>query len=233
MKSTYIFILALVLFSCGNERVLLLPEIENAAITEIHDVSHAYLFYDVTQTDSIELNRKNLISTTNWLINVDKRLSLAQAIPKIKLLQDKKRNAKMHKNEAAKNYYTCNDTSIQNLGFLEFTDLEYWEESSQSFMMKTSQLYFDRIFIHPEIHVDKKIHIMHFKNDTIPENKIINFSDFGNFLETEQNKNTKDSLIVYLNFQKDLNFQDYIKFKSTIKDLNISGVRIDNTEFIY
>ena len=71
------------LFSCGNERVLQLPEIKNASITEISDVSHAYLFYDETKEDSVELNRKNLIITTNWLVNVDKRLTLGQAIPKI------------------------------------------------------------------------------------------------------------------------------------------------------
>ena len=59
------------------------------------------------------------------MVNIDKRLTLKQAIPHIKFLQDKKRNAEMHKNENAKNYYTCNDTSIKNLGFIEFTDVDY------------------------------------------------------------------------------------------------------------
>ena len=71
------------IYSCGNEKILQLPEINHSDITEILDVSHAYLFYDETKPDSIELNRKNLISTTNWLVNVDKRLTLDQAIPSI------------------------------------------------------------------------------------------------------------------------------------------------------
>jgi len=51
-------------------------EVENAEITEVLDVSPAYIFYDETQPDSTLFNRKNLIGTTNWLVNVDKRLTL-------------------------------------------------------------------------------------------------------------------------------------------------------------
>ncbi|WP_298896919.1 hypothetical protein [uncultured Psychroserpens sp.] len=233
MKHLYILLIAVTLFSCGKGKSVLLPEIEHAEITEIHDVSHAYLFYDETQPDSVELNRKNLISTTNWLINVDKRLTLEQAIPKIKFLQNKKRNAKMHKNENAKNYYTCNDTSIENLGFLEFTEIHYTEDYSASVLSNTSQLFSDRIFIHPEIYKDRKIRSVTFNKSNQPELKLINYSDFNDYLKSIQKNNTKDSLIVYLNFQKDLSFQDYIDFKAATKDIKINGVRIDNREFIY
>ena len=74
-ETVALIVLMFFLFSCGNEKALLLPEISHSEISEIQDVSHAYLFYDETQKDSVELNRKNLISTTNWLINVDKRLN--------------------------------------------------------------------------------------------------------------------------------------------------------------
>ena len=90
MNRIFLLLSITLLFSCGNEKELQLPQIENAKINQINDVSPAYLFYDETQPDSIELNRKNLISTTNWLVNVDKRLTLKQAIPKIKFLQEKK-----------------------------------------------------------------------------------------------------------------------------------------------
>ncbi|MEO9076192.1 MAG: hypothetical protein ABI263_02740, partial [Gelidibacter sp.] len=103
-------LLLLLTSSCNNEKTILLPEIENAEITEVHDISPIYIFYDETKTDSLELNRNNIISTTNWLVNIDKRLTLGQVIPKIVLLQDKKRNAEVHKNENSKNYFTCNDT---------------------------------------------------------------------------------------------------------------------------
>ncbi len=139
LKSKYYFILTISLFiqSCNNERVIQLPEIENAKITEVLDVSPAYIFYDETQPDSTLFNRKNLIGTTNWLVNVDKRLTLRQAIPHIQYLQDRRKKASMHKNEAAKNYFTCNDTSINNLGFVEFTNVNYSDSSEISQDIKT------------------------------------------------------------------------------------------------
>ncbi|WAC01778.1 hypothetical protein N7U66_18105 [Lacinutrix neustonica] len=79
----------LCLFSCGNEKAVQLPEIQNAKITTVQDISPAYIFYDETKPDSVELNRKNLIISTNWLFNVDKRLTLRQAVPSIKKLQKK------------------------------------------------------------------------------------------------------------------------------------------------
>ena len=89
MKKSLVLILLIICFSCGNDKVVLLPEISHSEITDIKDVSAAYIFYNETKPDSTELNRKNLISTTNWLVNVDKRLTLRQAIPYIQFLQNK------------------------------------------------------------------------------------------------------------------------------------------------
>ena len=137
----YCLLLFSLIVSCGEDKLVQLPEIKHADISKINDVSAAYLFYDESKADSVELNRKNLISTTNWLINVDKRLRLKQAVPKIIYLQEKKRNAEMHKNDNAKNYFTCNDTGIKNLGFIEFTDVVYHQEDSKAFLnMNKSQI---------------------------------------------------------------------------------------------
>lgn len=76
MRRWLVLLIGLVVLSCNNERVLQLPEVENAEITEVLDISPAYIFYDETQPDSTLFNRKNLIGTTNWLVNVDKRLTL-------------------------------------------------------------------------------------------------------------------------------------------------------------
>ena len=51
MRIIYLLIF-LCCLSCNNERVLLLPEIENAKTTEVLDVSPGYIFYDETQPDS-------------------------------------------------------------------------------------------------------------------------------------------------------------------------------------
>lgn len=209
-------LITLFLWSCGNEKVIQLPEVQHAKISEILDVSPAYIFYNETQPDSVELNRKNLIISTNWLFNVDKRLTLEQAIPKIKFLQDKKRNAKMHKNEAAKNYYTCNDTSIKNLGFIEFTDINYIEETNP----KNNSII--------AINSLNDITIQH-QDLKLPR---VEIDDLIIQLENNFSKN-EENIILTLHLNKQLIFQDYITVKNKLQNLNFETIVIDNNEYIF
>ncbi|HAI18401.1 MAG TPA: hypothetical protein DCM10_10455, partial [Xanthomarina gelatinilytica] len=193
--------------SCNNNKVVQLPEMEQADITEIIDVSPAYLFYDETKKDSIELNRKTLISTTNWLVNVDKRLTLKQAIPKIKFLKDKKRNAEIHKNDAAKNYYTCHDTSINNLGFIEFTNVYYKEKQPENHILKPNEYLM-------VCQTPLNIEVIGLDIDTL-KTTLGTFSKdlkrlFPSFNETK-------TLQLFLNNK--LSFQDYIGIKSKLNKL--------------
>ena len=211
MKYIYSILTFVLFFSCGNEKVVQLPEINHTEITEILDVSPAYLFYDETKPDNIELNRKNLIISTNWLVNVDKRLTLKQAIPKIVFLQNKKRNATMHKNEAAKNYYTCHYKKINNLGFIEFTDIYYHEETIEDYLSKQNI---------------KEYHIINFNSDSVfIKNKSIK-------LEELKPLDSIDSK-VFLSFDKSMSFQKYIGYKDQLAKIDSIQLNIDNDEFIY
>ena len=215
MRYYILLITTLFLFSCGNEKVIQLPEISQSEITEINDVSAAYLFYDETQKDSVELNRKNLISTTNWLVNVDKRLMLKQVVPHIKFLQEKKSNSS-HKNKNAKNYFTCNDTSRNNLGFIEFTDVAYHEEPAGEYFTKTSNIpkniRFSIIY-----HSLENIEIMGFTDYLI--SKKTKQSDLIFELKKLITQDMKAEIV--LNFNQLLNFQDYISLKSSISNSDL------------
>ena len=227
MKQLFLLIIVSTLFSCGNEKVIQLPEINYSEITEINDVSAAYLFYDETQKDSVELNRKNLISTTNWLVNVDKRLTLKQVIPHIKFLQEKK-SSSSHKNKKAKNYFTCNDISRTDLGFIEFTDVVYHEKSSGKYFSETSELKFPkRLNIHfdslEEINLVLVTNDLNFKKSNISKLK----NDIKNML-----KNEKENIEIILDINNLISFQDYISFKSALSQLVLEHVIISNNEFI-
>lgn len=226
----YIYLLTILcLFSCNTERILHLPEIENAEVTEVLDVSPAYIFYDETQPDSTLLNRKNIISTTNWLVNVDKRLTLRQAIPKITMMQDKKRNAEIHKNEAAKNYFTCNDTTIKNLGFLEFTDV-YYITDINTFGNDESLNNTDRLVL---VHFisDELVAVSEFYNDEQTRDEVIEIDAFLNeeaFDFYRQNKNK-----ISLAFSEELSFQNYITLKHKVLQLTNEMTEISAEELIY
>lgn len=214
MKKIIALLSLIFVLSCGEEKSVLLPEIKSSEITKVLDVSPAYIFYDETQPDSVELNRKNLIISTNWLVNIDRRLTLRQVIPSILKLQNKKRNAKMHKNEAAKNYYTCNDTSIKNLGFIEFTEVYYQTELKiEEFKTKNNTLNVQELrFLKNEIILNDEIY-------TSLESVFMNIEN-------------KDMTFV-LSFDKALSFQDYVTYKSLIENHKTETLSINKNEFIY
>ncbi|MDG4716447.1 hypothetical protein [Winogradskyella marincola] len=216
MKKLLYLLLVTAFLNCNNERVLELPKIESAEITEVLDVSHAYIFYDETQPDSTLFNRKNLIGTTNWLVNVDKRLTLKQAIPHIQYLQDKRKKASMHKNEAAKNYFTCNDKSIKNLGFVEFSDVNYSNSSEISQDYKTCIMTVNSL---------KEITFSSSANLNISFSKE-NFSSVLPILKSEFGESIK----LIMSFNESLSFQDYITIKNNLATFQNS---ISNNEFIY
>jgi len=222
MKNLYLLILLFATLSSCNKKTILLPEIQNAKITDIIDVSPAYIFYDITKPDSVELNRKNLISTTNWLVNVDKRLKLKQAIPHIKFLQEKKRNSS-HKNENAKNYFTCNDTSIKNLGFIDFTDIVYessFDDKALTSLNSSSQFGMVEFISSDQIEI-KSIYEGHIETLNLNFDELLSYLSKSNYLTLK------------LSFNSNLTFQDYITIKSLLRSLKNESTSISNEEFIY
>ncbi|MEL0651115.1 hypothetical protein V6246_06740 [Algibacter sp. TI.3.09] len=225
MKHLLLLFITIGLLSCNNEKVLELPEINHSKISEIDDISAAYLFYD-SEKDSIELNRKNLISTTNWLVNVDKRLSLKLAIPQITFLQNKKKNAG-HKKEGIKNYFTCNDTSLKSLGFIEFTETVYHEETSWEYLAKLSDLNESKNAI--SITFDNTNSISIIEVDSSLTSTKTDKNNLLAYLKKQDRANHN----IYLNFNVDLNFQDYITYKSLLEKADLKESKISNNEFIF
>ncbi len=216
------------LLACSKDKVVYLPEIATSKISEITDVSAAYIFYDETTPDSTLLNRRNLISTTNWLVNIDKRLTLKQVIPHIKTLQEKKQDSK-HKNEKAKNYFTCNDVSKKTLGFIDFTKTVFHTEPAGEFFTKnqdtTKNNRFSVIF-----HSLDHIEIMGYADSLININTSKN--DFLNKLSAiTQNSNNNIDLV--LNFNENLSYQNYISIKSLLENMSLENVEILENEFIF
>jgi hypothetical protein len=228
MKSFFYYLLLSLIFSCGKDKIIQLPKVDQSKINEITDVSAAYIFYDETLPDSVELNRKNLISTTNWLVNVDKRLKLKQAIPKIVFIQNKKRNAEMHKNENAKNFYTCNDLSINNLGFIDFTNTYYHSNNSDRYLDELKNNAEQIIKI--KVHSLDSTYVSFISNDTAFTHTS-NERDLLNHLQTNLTSSGNALLISELN--NNLSFQDYITYKALLTKMEFKNLTIANDEFVF
>ncbi|OIQ29560.1 MAG: hypothetical protein BM564_04935 [Bacteroidetes bacterium MedPE-SWsnd-G2] len=217
MKTKIYLVLALAIlsfWSCSNNKVIELPELNSSNIHEILDVSPAYIFYNPSEKDSVELNRKNLISTTNWLVNVDKRLTMKQAIPKIQFIQNKKRNAEMHKNENAKNYFTCHDLSINNLGFIEFTDVYYYFSAEQKPTIDQNVI---------EVFIDSKA-------ITITE-KTLQKEELIPGLKSILTSNASSSF--EMQWDSGLSFQEYISYKELLINSDLPKEVISKKEVVF
>ncbi|ABQ06510.1 hypothetical protein [Flavobacterium johnsoniae] len=125
MKYFSILIICL-LFSCGKKEDVLLPKSNISIVKDVQDHSPIYIFFKKEGKDTIaDLNRKSAIISTNWILNIDKRLPLKVVIAEVIKMQEKKRNEKMHQNEESENYYSYADSIGKNLAFLPFTKVFY------------------------------------------------------------------------------------------------------------
>ena len=119
-------VLVFLLLSCENKEDILLPKSNVTIVSDVKDHSPIYIFFRTQGKDTLaEVNRKNSIVSSNWILNIDKRLPLRLVIPEVMKLQKKKRSESAHKNELAENYYSYADSIGKNLAFLPFTKVYY------------------------------------------------------------------------------------------------------------
>jgi biopolymer transport protein ExbD len=125
MKNILLFIVAIVLISCEGKKEIELPKADKTIIADVQEHSPIYIFFKVNGKDTIaDVNRKNSISSTNWIFNIDKRLPLRLVVPELIKLQAKK-DGSMHKNEASENYFSYANDVKKTMAFLPFTKVKY------------------------------------------------------------------------------------------------------------
>lgn len=222
MKQHYIVIICLFIFSC-SEKTIQLPETTNKDIVDIKDVSSIYMFYNEL-LDSLEFNRKNMISTTNWLVAVDKRLQMEKVLPHLIYLQDKRFGDGVHKNKDAGNYFACSNTIIKNLSFIEFTDIIYSSESFGDFVTNL------------DVKINPLIVSFNSKDSVSIDSKFLTKSlPKTDFIKTINSTITTNQIptTLFLCFNNQLTFQDYIDCKSLMLDIKNKNINISAHEFIY
>lgn len=125
MKKTIILWGLLVfLTACANKEVLL-PEANVTVVEKVDNWSPVYLFFDQKGKDTLaDLNRKNTITSTNYIFNIDKRLPMRLVVPEVTLVLQKK-EASPHKSEVAQNYFSYSDTTARRLAFLNVQRVKF------------------------------------------------------------------------------------------------------------
>jgi hypothetical protein len=197
-------ILVFILFSCGKQEDILLPKSNVTIVSDVVDHSPIYIFFRTKEKDTLaEVNRNNSITSTNWILNIDKRLPLRIVIPEVMKLQEKKQNS-AHKNELAENYFSYADSIGKNMAFLPFTKVYYkMEKPKSSFVVFFSN-----------------------KNEIFVDGTIGTREELNQFLSSLP----KDKLkIIRFRFDANMSYGTYIQNEIFIQSLKIEN----NEEFIF
>ena len=204
-------VILFVLLSCGNKEDILLPKSNVTIVSDVVDHSPIYIFFRTKGKDTLaEVNRKNSIISTNWILNIDKRLPLRLVIPEVMKLQEKKRNS-AHKSELAENYYSYADSIGKNLAFLPFTKVYYKMEKPKFGVF----IFFDK------------------NNEIWVNGFVVSRKELQNYLKNYLPINKPDKFLFC--FDKQLSFGNYIQDKIFIQSLKfpVSTVNLTDEEFIF
>ena len=208
----FCLVILFVLFSCGDKEDILLPKSNVTIISNVVDHSPIYIFFRTKGKDTLaEVNRKNSIISTNWILNIDKRLPLRLVIPEVIKLQEKKRSEVAHKNELAENYYSYADSIGKNMAFLPFTKVFYKMEKPKSGG-------FAFVF-----YFKKGSDLVLINNIKIKKDDLSNYLSSFNFAVNPK---------ILLVFENNLSFEEYLQTKIRIRELDTFNKDIPE-EFIY
>lgn len=225
MKKTLILLFSFIVLSCVKKE-LKIPTLAEKGIQEINNHSQVWLFLAIENNDTItRVNRKNTISTTHWIFNIDKHLPLKTTIPEIIILQNKHANS-FHSKKGMHNYYSYSDTVSKKLSFLEFDGVDYKTDSilSKYYIKKNNSDYLkynniNLTFNPSNVYIDDaKIEKSDFKIT------LLEFIDFSS-----EGKQT----MLHLNFNENLPYQDYLFYKTMIHNIEGNNILTNQIEFIF
>ena len=226
MKKIFILLFSpLILLSCSKKEVKI-PMLAEKGIQEINNHSEVWIFFEVKNNDTIaNINRKNTISTTHWIFNIDKKLSLKTIIPSIITLQDKHANS-IHSKEGMHDYFSYSDTISKKLSFLEFDEVIFKTDSilSKYYIKTNSANYLNFYNINLTFNPNNVwINDAKMEDDEFKPT-LLEFIDFSS-----EGKQT----MLHLNFNDKLSYQDYLFYKTMIHNFEDKNISTNKIEFIF
>ncbi len=123
MKKLLFLSIFLLLFAC-NKKELHLPQVAVSGIPMVQNFSELWVFYDA-ETGKAEINKNNLIGTTHWLINIDKRLPMEEVVPVFDLVREKRAKKTPHSQEGMADFITYSDLKDKKVGLFDIVNVEF------------------------------------------------------------------------------------------------------------
>lgn len=218
LKFIPILVLLLICFISCNQKEVKLPVLNVSGIQDtIYDNSQIWIFHNPKNGNTIaELNRKNAISSTNWIYNIDRRLTLHQILPHLIKMIEKRQKLGMHpKDKDDTNYFSYVDKNSNKLSMVEFDVINFISDN----VIDKSAFKQDSLIKHLVIDYHKaKLSI----NDSI-----IEIDKLSNYLI-----NQHTSIKLHLSFDKYLSYKEYLHLKAILQNVKNDAIVIDRNEYV-
>jgi hypothetical protein len=214
LNITYLSILLLLSTGCSKKEVLL-PQIPVSGITELYDYSQVWAFYDESnEQNQAKINKNNTISTTHWIINIDRRLSMHEVTTVIGMVNAKRAKKSMHSAEGKHNYISYANTQDKNISLFEIDSLQILVLDKPSYNQLTEELSQENVLTFNQ---DSFI----LNQNTYPYNRYIQAT-----FDTIKNQN------LHVFFSKDVDYQQYLEKRIVLTKLLNEKIKVNNTEFM-
>lgn len=229
MKLFQIYILlffTILTISCQKKEIHI-PTTDKIGIQEVANFSEVWMFMKINEKDTtLQLNDNNLIGATNWIFNIDRHLNLSKVMPKIQSFQEKRLKRASDEKEEFDNYLSYSDTISKILSFVDVSATQFHFDTIQSKKTILKNLEFYKNF--NNIHLSFGLTTYY-----LNENKIDKLDFFETLHEFINFSNNGQPVIVHLNFNKQLTYQEYLHIKTHLISLQKDLFSIDKNEYIF
>ncbi len=184
----------------------------------IYDNSQIWIFLELNDRDTIAtLNRRNSISTTSWIFNIDKKLPMHSVIPHLEKLIEKRDKPSLHqKGEDDFNYFSYVDSGSDLLSMVQF-DVIYFDNKKT---VNKNEFFKDTL---------KKHLVLDYKQNQLKINdSVIALNNLNTYFD---NLSTTKKINVHLNFDTTIKYQNYLELKARLQ--NVMKIELDSVESVY
>ncbi len=195
--------------SCKPKEVKV-PLNDNPGLHEVWNNSPIYILRKIDGQDTIaDLKLGQTISTTKWLVAVDKQLTLKQLLPSLRKVYKKRRKVSLHSDGKGELYFAYLDSLQKKMSFVNATKMDLmpdffisekyfnqYKKADTGFEKWHLYVYRNKIVLNDSIKFDKKIYkkklldtlsfYMKRRRDSFPKQLYLNFDnrlDFDRFLD--------------------------------------------------
>ncbi len=231
MKILHYLTFIIFFISCSQQEIKL-PLNDNPGKHEIWNNSPIYILTKIKGNDTIpDLKMGKIITTTHWLVAIDRRLKLKNLIEPIEKIIKKRHKKSIHYDPTKKLYFSYSDTLQKKVSFVNFDSIQFMPE------IYTSKKYFKKYFNEDKDY--NKFHLIIDKQKIVLNDSIILKANVSKTNLKEQiwkyvaGKTDEKQNLLYLNFDNTLDFNTFMNYYSFFMNNPIPKGKLSHRIFIF